>query len=181
MSSLTEHDLRRFRAGDEAMFRRVVHEYSPRLLAFVRPFAADLDDAHDLLQEMWHRAYEKRQSFVGSGTLLGWLYAVSRTVCLTVVERRVSRDRLGGAAAQTAAMIQQDPHLVAEHSALRESINRAVMELPERERDIVVLRMLYQRSTRETAEALGCAEGTVKAALHHALKKLQNSMEAWVQ
>ena len=55
------------------------------------------------------------------------------------------------------------------------------MELPERERDIVVLRMLYQRSIRETAEALGCAEGTVKAALHHALKKLQNSMEVWVQ
>ena len=78
-------------------------------------------------------------------------------------------------------MAQQDPHLDAEHSALHESINRALMELPERERDVVVLRMLYQRSTREAAEALGCAEGTVKAALHHALKKLQNSMEAWVQ
>ncbi len=55
------------------------------------------------------------------------------------------------------------------------------MDLPERERDVVVLRMLYERSTRETAEVLGCAEGTVKSTLPHALKKLQVSMEVWVQ
>ena len=54
------------------------------------------------------------------------------------------------------------------------------MDLSESERDVVVLRMLEQRSTRETADALRCAEGTVKATLHHALKKLQHSMEVWV-
>ena len=73
---------------------------------------------------------------------MGWLYAVCRTVCLADVERRVSRNRLANAAVHTAAMAQQDPHLDAEHSALHESINGALMELPERERDVVVLRML---------------------------------------
>ena len=67
-----------------------------------------------------------------------------------------------------------------ERSALRESINRALMEIPERERDVVVLRMLHERSTQETAAAFGCAEGTVKSTLHHALKKLQVSMEVWI-
>ncbi len=142
MNPLTSHDLSRFRTGEEAVFRRVVEDYSPRLLAFVRPFAADLDDAHDLLQEMWHRAYEKRRSFSGSGSLLGWLYAVCRTVCLASAERRTAR---GGLAAGSP-----------------------------------LARMLRQRSTRETAEMLGCAEGTVKATLHHALKKLQISTEVWV-
>jgi RNA polymerase sigma factor (sigma-70 family) len=55
------------------------------------------------------------------------------------------------------------------------------MELPDRERDVVILRMLEGRSTREAAEALGCAEGTVKATLSHALKKLHSSMEIWVR
>ncbi len=59
-------------------------------------------------------------------------------------------------------------------------VRTALMDLSERERDVVVLRMLEQRSTHETADALRCAEGTVKATLHHALKKLQHSMEVWV-
>ncbi len=181
MKPLTELELSRFRAGDEEMFRRLVEEYSPRLLAFVRPFASDIDDAHDLLQDMWRRAYDKRQSFAGSGTLLGWLYAVCRTVCLTSVHKRASRDRFPLESAHASGQGPSDPHVDAEQSALRESINRAVMELPERERDVVVLRMLSERSTRETAEVLGCAEGTVKSTLHHALKKLQVSMEVWVQ
>ncbi len=180
MKPLTELELSRFRAGDEAIFRRLVEEYSPRLLAFVRPFASDIDDAHDLLQDMWRRAYDKRQSFAGSGTLVGWLYAVCRTVCLTSVHKRTSRDRFPLASAQASGQAPSDPHVDAERSALRESINRAVMELPERERDVVVLRMLHERSTREAAEALGCAEGTIKSTLHHALKKLQVSMEVWV-
>ncbi len=178
MSALTRQDLSGFRDGDGAVFRRVVEAYSPRLVAFVRPFADDLDEAHDLLQQMWHRAYEKRRSYSGSGTLLGWLYAVSRTVCLASVERRASRDGL--AAGSPLAPDSPDPQHDVEQAMLRESIHRAVMELPERERDVVVLRMLRQRSTRETAEMLGCAEGTVKATLHHALKKLQKSMEVWV-
>jgi len=68
LNPLTELELSRFRVGDEEIFGRLVEEYSPRLLAFVRPFATDTDDAHDLLQDMWRRAYDKRQSFAGSGT-----------------------------------------------------------------------------------------------------------------
>jgi RNA polymerase sigma factor (sigma-70 family) len=101
-----------------------------------------------------------------------------RTVCLASAERRVARGGL--AAGSPLAPDPPDPQHDAEQAALRESISRAVMDLPERERDVVVLRMLRQRSTRETAEMLGCAEGTVKATLHHALKKLQISMEVWV-
>ena len=180
MNLLTHDEHTRFRAGDEAMFARVVDEYSPRLLAFVRPFATDLDDAHDLLQDMWRRAYEERRSFAGTGTLLGWLYAVCRTVCLAAAKKRATRARFPVDAIPPAPAVP-DPHSDAEQSALRESIHRAVMKLPERERDVVVLRMLCQYSIRETANMLACAEGTVKATLHHALKKLQAAMEVWVQ
>ena len=62
--------LARFRAGEERTFQRIVEEYSPRLLGIIRPFAHDLDEAHDLLQEAWLRAYDKRRTFRGSGSLL---------------------------------------------------------------------------------------------------------------
>ncbi len=82
--------------GSEHIFRRLVDAYSPRLLAVIRPFAADTDDAHDLLQETWRRAYVKRRTFSGTGSLLGWLYAVCRSVCLSDVRVRSAR-AAGGA------------------------------------------------------------------------------------
>ncbi|MEE9133667.1 MAG: RNA polymerase sigma factor [Gemmatimonadota bacterium] len=181
MSRLTTSELQRFYAGEEALFRRLVDDHSPHLLALVRSFAVDLDEAHDLVQETWQRAYAKRMSYSGSGPLLGWLYAVCRNVCLASVRKQAARRRteLDGVASSDFAAAYPDE--TAERAELRRSIKRALMELPDRERDVVVLRMLEQKSTRETAEALGCAEGTVKAALHHALKKLQVAMEVWVR
>lgn len=180
MSRLTPDELARFRAGDEAIFRRVVDAFSPRLLAFLRPFASDLDEAHDLLQDMWHRAFDKRRTFSGSGTLLGWLYAISRATGLAAGEKRSARDRVAVEHTYHTGAPPANPDVATERAELRKSLGEALIELPEREREVVILRMIEQRSTRETATALDCAEGTVKAALHHALKKLQSSMEAWV-
>ncbi len=161
------------------MFRRIVDAHSPRLLAAARPFAADADEAHDLVQRTWHRAYQRRRAYSGSGTLLGWLYAVCRNECLGEARSRETRERWEQRAA--AARATTDPHQELERIELHRSIWRALMELPARERDVVILRMLEQHSTRETARLLGCAEGTVKAALHHALQKLKGPMEVWVR
>ncbi len=180
LSRLTSDELARFRAGDETIFRRVVDAYSPRLLAFLRSFATDLDEAHDLLQDVWHRAYDKRGTYSGSGTLLGWLYAISRSTGLAAGKKRSVRDRVTVEHAYHTGAPPANPDVATERAALRRSLRHALVELPEREREVVILRMIEQRSTRETAAALDCAEGTVKAALHHALKKLQSSMEAWV-
>lgn len=181
MGRLTGGEWQRFRDGDESLFRRLVEEHSPRLLAVVRPFAADLDEAHDLLQETWRRVYEKRMGYSGSGTLLGWLYAVCRSVCLAEARKRSSRSEATLEPARLMGSSTAGPDSLAEQAQLQRSIRVALLELPERERDVVILRMLDGVSTRETAERLGCAEGTVKATLHHALKKLKRSMEVWVR
>ncbi len=69
----------------------------------------------------------------------------------------------------------------AERAELRASIKWALLELPARQRDVVILRLLQGLSTREVAERLRIAEGTVKATLNHGLKKLRNSMEVWTR
>ncbi len=178
LTRLTPDEVALFHQGDHALFRKIVEAHSPRLLAFIRPFAVDSDDAHDLLQDMWHRAFQKRHTFSGTGTLIGWLYSICRNVGLGSARKRASRNRLGNIRPAVAEPAR--PDTLFEHDELRQTLHRAVMHLPDRERDVVVLRLIEGLSTRETAEALRCAEGTVKAALHHALGKLQSSMEVWV-
>ncbi len=178
-----EHDLdvARFRAGDHSVFRTIVQQYSPRLLAVVRSFVDDEDEAHDLLQDIWHRAYNKRRTFAATGTMLGWLLAIARTVGLANVARHKSRARFDPDPSLHMGSSGPDPSRLAEQHELARSMRRALLDLPDRERDVVILRMLEQRTTRECAALLGCAEGTVKASLHSALKKLRAPLEVWVQ
>ena len=69
--------------------------------------------------------------------------------------------------------------MLVERADLRRTVARALRRLPNRERTVLIFRLIEERSTRETAEALDCAEGTVEATLHHAVRKMQIAMRAW--
>ncbi|MGH7446752.1 MAG: RNA polymerase sigma factor, partial [Longimicrobiales bacterium] len=83
-------DLDLLHAGDEALFARLVRDYSPRLLPHLRRYAGADADVHDLLQETWLRVYRKRRTIEGRGSFFGWLLKVTRTVGLAAVRRRQS-------------------------------------------------------------------------------------------
>jgi RNA polymerase sigma-70 factor (ECF subfamily) len=164
----------------------LVERHSPRLLAIARSFTDDVDESHDLLQEVWLRVYEKRRTFAGRGPLLAWFCTIAYSVChewYTRRRRAAARAFTGradaGAVEGTPAPDAVGPDVGAERSELRRALHRGMAELTERERSAVLLRLVEGRSTRETAEALACAEGTVKATLHHALRKLQGHLKGW--
>lgn len=175
-------DLSALRRGDPEVFRLLIEDYSPRLLAMTRSFALDIDDAHDLLQDTWIRVYRKRSAFSGHGALLGWLLSVCRNVCLDAIAKRTSRARLDDRSANIGmAGFGSAADAETNRNELRRSIDDALCQLPPRERDVVVMRILDGCSVRETAQRMQCAEGTVKASLHHALKKLKASMKVWTR
>jgi RNA polymerase sigma-70 factor (ECF subfamily) len=149
------------------LFAALVRDYSPRLRPFLRRYEGSNADANDLLQEVWLRAYHKRRTFAGRGSFFGWLLMVTRTVGMAAVARREREpltERLSGDPA-----VERDPDL----GMLVDTVRTAVLELPERQRDVVLLRLIEGRTTAEAAALLGCAEGTVKATLHHAVRRLQ--------
>ena len=161
-----------FRRGDGVVFRQIVEGYSPRLLAIARSFAADDDEAKDLLQDVWTRAYAKRASFDGRGSLLGWLLSITRSVCLSARRRRHPSPALVAAGTEPA----HTPLRALERREAAEHVRSALLTLTDRQRDVVVLRLLEGRSTRETALELRIAEGTVKATLHQALAALRKGL-----
>jgi RNA polymerase sigma-70 factor, ECF subfamily len=152
-----------------------VHEHSPRLLIHLRRYAVAESDTHDLLQEVWLRAYRKRRTFEGRGSFFGWLLMVVRTVGLAAVGKRAREPRTEALRDVGSVTPRTDAALL--HEALR----TAVLELPDRQRDVVLLRLVEGRSTAETARLLQCAEGTVKATLHHATRRLQELLKETVQ
>lgn len=175
-------ELRRFHAGDPELYRELVARHSPRVLAYLASYTDDLAEAEDLAQEVWTRAFRKRTSFRGDGSLLAWLLAIARTTGLDQARSRVVPESEPlpaglepGAAVPVDPRRPPDERLAARERAAR--VREAVLELPTRQRQTVVLRMFEGRSTQETARLLGCAEGTVKAALSQALDNLATILE----
>jgi len=164
-----DFDLDAFHAGDDAFFGELVRTYSPRLLPHLRRHADTSTDAQDMLQDVWLHAYAKRRSFSGRGSLYGWLLAICRTTGLNAVRKRGRRP------------VTEELHDIAadggSDGGLRDALIDAVMALPERQRDVVLLRLVEGMSTADTARILRCAEGTVKATLHQANRKLREQLE----
>ena len=167
-------DLDRFHDGDDRLFTELVRTYSPRLIPQLRRYASARDsDITDLLQDVWLRAFQKRRGFDGRGSLFGWLLTICRTVGLAAARKRHPE----GTAALEMVASEDDVAQSVERKTQQSKLLSAIDALPTRQREIVLLRIIEDKSTAETARLLGCAEGTVKAALHAALHNLKELCE----
>jgi RNA polymerase sigma factor (sigma-70 family) len=171
-------DVERFHAGDERLFAELVRMYSPRMLPHLRRYAQTTDaDVNDLLQEVWLRAFQKRRGFDGRGSLFGWLLTICRTVGIATVRKSEPYVQLHDHLTSSTP----DASAEAERRIDRARLHEAVDQLPLRQRDVVMLRIVEDRSTAEAARALGCAEGTIKAALHAAIRRLKEQLSEKVR
>ena len=88
---MTPSELQSFRDGDPDLFRRLVESLSSRLLGVASAYVDDVDVAHDVVQETWIRAYERRRQFQGRGSLVGWLITICRSVAIGGVRKAAAR------------------------------------------------------------------------------------------
>ena len=161
-----DFDLERLHSGDDSLFAELVTLHSPRLLRQLQQYTDPRVEVLDLLQEVWLRAFQKRHTFEGRGSFIGWLLMVSRTVGIAAVRKRTREPST-----------QELTDVAARESAPPDGLREAVLALPDRQRDVVLLRLVEGLSTAETARRLGCAEGTVKASLHQATQKLREHLK----
>jgi RNA polymerase sigma-70 factor (ECF subfamily) len=140
--------------------------HSPRLWRHLRQYSGLGVDAHDLLQDAWLRAFHKRHTFDGRGSFVGWLLMVGRTVGLAAVRRRTR---------ELSTVTSTD--VVGRTGSMPDLVREAVLALPDRQREVLLLRLVEGLSVAETAGRMQCAEGTVKATLHQATRKLREQLK----
>ncbi len=149
-----------------------------------RRLLADSADAADATQEVYLRVVRSIIGFRGEAAFGSWLHRVTVNVCLTALRRRGdqrARGQVAGLRAFAAPDSVDDvaddaagPSARAEQADLAARTARALAQLPEDARDVVVLRDLQGLSTKEAAELLGVSEGAVKVRLHRAHARLRD-------
>ena len=154
-----------------------IDQYGPRLLPVARAFAAGPDEAGDILQEVWIIAARRSHLRPAGIPIRPWLYKVALNVGRSLARRRTRRERLIGMWQSSRDVPNARGELLSVNNELaRIRLWRAVAELPELQRSVVVLRIVEDKSIRETAKALDCAEGTVQASLHRATARLRREL-----
>jgi len=173
--------VRSFREGDEAGFDELVRRYQQRVYALLYRFVRNPEDATELAQDVFVRAYRALPGFQGKSSFYTWLYRIAVNVALSFLRRRRRRGATDAAEQldQDAVMNLPSPDNPArdlEQVRLRETIARAVDALPARQRATFIMRQYQQLTNDEIAESLKCPVGTVKANYFFAVKNLQQKL-----
>jgi RNA polymerase sigma-70 factor (ECF subfamily) len=170
--------VRRARRGDRAAFDELVRRTYVDTLAVARRYTGNEDDARDVVQEAYLRAYRGIRTFRGDARFSTWMYRITANCAATFHERR--RRHLGAASLDDHAdelldaSPDRDPELRATAALLRRDLESAVRRLPERLRTVLVLRDVYDLAHDEIADLLGITEGAAKVRLHRARRRLRD-------
>lgn len=163
--------------GDMAAFEALVRKYRNQVYALSFHFVRDREEAWDISQEVFIKAYRSLGGFRGDASFKSWLMRITANQCKDKLKRRrldvVSLDETlqTDGEAGPAGTRQQ-----AESNELGRAIEAAVASLPAKHRMAFVLREYQGLSYEEMAKAMDCNLGTVMSRLHHARKKLQHAL-----
>ena len=170
----------RCRAGDITAFEPLVEKYRQRVWRLAFNVLRDREEALDVTQEAFVRAYQALPSFRGQSAFYTWLFRIVMNVSADRARQRAARGRAFGTErveeeewARTTPAPGETPDEQAARAEERERIVRALGALPPRHRDIIVLSDLQGLSYREIADVLGIPMGTVMSRLHNARKRLR--------
>lgn len=170
--------MERARSGDREAFGELVSGHMRRAYYAALGLLGSHDDALDMSQEAFARAFRARKSLDPERPFYPWLYQILRRLCFNVHrDRRTRRARLAEA---TPWLVEEagrrsaadDPARHVEHAELRARLDAAIDQLPAHERETLVLREFEELRYREIAELLGIPIGTVMSRLYSARKAL---------
>ena len=164
-------------AGDDGAFGELARRMQDGLLRFALAHGLAHADAAEAVQETLLRAWRARGRWRAGADATAWLYGIAMNV-VREFRRQRGRGAPGGMDLDAlAAGRERDGTDQAELARLA----CYLAELPDRQREAVACRYLRQMSVRQTAAAMGCAEGTVKAAVFAGLRNLRAAMEQQVK
>jgi RNA polymerase sigma-70 factor (ECF subfamily) len=172
--------VRRVQAGDTEAFEPLVEKYKRKVFRLAYQVLRDQEEALDVAQEAFVKAFRALPAFKGDSAFYTWLFRITMNVALDRKRQRTTRAKSLGADdvppeewERTATSTDPDPEDVASSAERRERIRKGLDSLSENHRAIIILSDIEGLQYREIAEVLGIPMGTVMSRLHHARKRLR--------
>ena len=180
----------RTQAGEAAAFDELIVKYSPRLYGLVYNMTSNHEDTHDLMQDIWAKAYRSINGFRGHSSFYTWIHSIGVNMTINFLKKRGRRAHMS--LDDVDANIQHDKEfleLTASSTPIREAnlnelqkrLNEAMQRLSNDHRVVVTMFDIQGMPHAEIAKILGISEGTVRSRLFYAHRQLQNFLTEFHQ
>lgn len=167
------------KAGDRGAFDELVKATYAQTYTLALRLTHNEEDARDVVQEAYLRAYKGLKKYRGDAQFTTWLYRITANCAATHLgkgNKHRHEDLEDAAATLYDERPESDPSVSADASILRDRVNVALQHLPPRLRAVVVLRDVYDLPHEEIAQELGITEAAAKVRLHRARKQLRERL-----
>jgi RNA polymerase sigma-70 factor (ECF subfamily) len=174
------------RSGNTEAFGVLVSRYQDRLYPTVYRLTGCAEEAHDLLQDAFLRAFEKLDLFQGESSFYTWVYRIAVNLALSNRRRRrpvlrLQNDRGGPDIEPPYDAAESDPSAPMERAELARSVQNALSELAPDHRAVVVMKVFDGLHYDQIASILGIPVGTVRSRLHRARCDLKDRLRSFYQ
>jgi len=181
--------VQRSRRGDLEAYDELVRRYQERIYATLYHMTSNHEDANDLAQESFIKAFQALKSFKGGSSFYTWLYRIAVNKTINFLKQR--KNRIHVSLNDLDLNAEHDPDLVALISdktprreagltELQEKLNAALLKLSEPHRLVVVLHDVQGLSHDEIAKIMDCNIGTVRSRLFYARQQLQGYLSDYL-
>jgi RNA polymerase sigma factor (sigma-70 family) len=183
--------VRKVQAGDVAAFDRLITKYRERVYGIIYNLTANREDAADLTQDAFIKAFQSIHRFGGQSSFFTWLYRIAVNSTLSYLrkmrlrsffslermdsEEPVSKEILAALTDKTG--VDRDAYV----RELQEKLNDAMQKLSIKHRTVVTLFEIDGLSHQEIAEVMDCSVGTVRSRLHYAKQLLQSELQPYMR
>ncbi len=183
--------VRRVQAGDVAAFDRIVERYRERVFGILYNLTSNREDAADLTQEAFIKAFQSIHRFSGQASFFTWLYRIAVNSTLshlrkTRIRSFFSLERIDSEepvakeivdALTDTTGVERDTYV----RELQEKLNDALQKLSIKHRTVVTLFEIDGLSHQEIADVMDCSVGTVRSRLHYAKQLLQSELQPYLR
>jgi len=181
--------VQRVQNGDVAAFDTLVRKYRERLYGIIYNLTSNREDAADLTQDAFIKAFSSINRFQGKSAFFTWLYRIGVNTALSHLKRNRFRRFFSLETIQEEGSHAQVLETLASKNKsekgallneLQEKLNEAMQKLSPKHRTVVVLFEIEGLSHQEIADIVGCSVGTVRSRLHYAKQQLQADLKHFI-
>jgi RNA polymerase sigma-70 factor (ECF subfamily) len=171
------------RAGDQEAFGTLLHRYQDKVYSVVYHYVEQPEDALDLTQEAFVKAYAQLGGFRGQSSFYTWLYRIAVNVAIDAVRKRATRKALSVEQAETTGLQlasserEPDPQQALEAQELSAVLRATLAKLSPALRATVIMHDVEGMTHEEIGHVLGCSEGTAKSRLSRARAELRRRLQ----
>ena len=158
-------------AEKQAFFANIVAQYSERLYWTVRRIVIDHDDADDVLQNTFMKAWQALDTFRGDCQIFTWLYRIATNESLSLLQKQSITESINANTNEQVRALETDPYFDGDETELL--LQQAIATLPDKQRIVFNLKYFEEKPYTEISQLLHTSEGALKASYHIAVKKIE--------